>query len=92
MKKKNQSNHPKQSPNVVTGSFNGDLILFHQLSKQYYMLNGVAARIWQFCNGSNPVSEIVGLIGKDFDSPPEQIAADVTQTVEGFNELGLVET
>jgi PqqD family protein of HPr-rel-A system len=92
MKKKNRPPNPSQSPYVVVGSFENDLVLFHQLSKQYYVLNTVAARIWQLCDGTRPVAEITEWVQNEFDVPPEQVAADVSQTVEGFAELGLVET
>lgn len=96
MKKKKErmpqgDHHPRQSRNVVAGRFDGDLILFHQLSKQYFLLNTVAVRIWQLCDGSRPAEEVAAVIAGEFDAPPEQLADDVRQTMGGLAELGLLE-
>jgi hypothetical protein len=58
------------------------LILLNPESGQYYTLDEVGARIWDLCDGSRQVTDLVSLIHAEFDAPVAAIQADVVELLD----------
>jgi len=59
-------------------------ILLNPESGQYYTLDEVGARVWDLCDGSRQVADLVSAIHAEFDAPIAAIEADI---VELLNDL-----
>lgn len=62
-----------------------ELLLLDTESGCYYTLNENGGRIWELCDGSSAVSDIVNNLCAEYDASPETIRADV---LELLDELG----
>ena len=58
------------------------LILLNPESGQYYTLDEVGARIWDLCDGSRQVTDLVSAIHAEFDAPVAAIQADVVELLD----------
>lgn len=81
---------PKKNELAVASRFGDDLVLFQAMSKQYFVLNGVAARIWELCDGGRTLSQIATAISAEF-AAPKSLGEDVRTTVAGLEAFGLIE-
>ncbi len=43
----------------------------------YYALNEVGARVWDLCDGTRSVSDVIALLSAEFDAPAATIDQDV---------------
>jgi pyrroloquinoline quinone biosynthesis protein D len=55
------------------------------------VLNPVAAEVLRRCDGIASFGSLVAALAKEFDAPPERIAADVAKLLADLREKGLVE-
>ena len=67
-----------------------DLVLLNPQSGQYYTLDEVGSRVWQLCDGAHTVSEVVAIIGQEYDAPGEVIKADVLELLTDLADEQLV--
>lgn len=54
-----------------------------------YVLNDVGARIWELIDGKREVSEIIGIIKEEFDSP-EDVERDVIEFITDLERIGAI--
>ena len=76
--------HPRRNDQILSQETSGSLVLFNLVDGQYFALNDVGARVWELCDGSRSVSEMVSIICQEFNAPSEIIEADV---LEFLNDL-----
>jgi hypothetical protein len=57
---------------------------------QYYALDEVSGRIWDLCDGSRSVTEVVAALCEEYDAPREEIQADVLALLAELAGDGLV--
>ncbi len=67
-----------------------NLVLLNPQSGQYYTLDEVGSRVWQLCDGAHTVSEVVAIIGQEYDAPVEVIKADVLELLTDLADEQLV--
>ena len=67
---------------VLTQPSAETLILLNPESGQYYTLDEVGARIWDLCDGSRQVTDLVSTIHAEFDAPVAAIQADVMELLD----------
>lgn len=68
-----------------------DLVLFHLESGHYYSLNELGARVWELCDSTRPLAEIVDLLETEYDVSREKLLNDVGMLVKGLLENNLLE-
>jgi Coenzyme PQQ synthesis protein D (PqqD) len=66
------------------------LVLFDMEDGRYFELNDVGARVWELCDGTRNCSDLVAVIGQEYDAPREVIEADVTDLVQRMLERKLI--
>ena len=54
-------------------------VLLNPQSGEYYTLDEIGSRIWELCDGTRTVSEIVGAIVQEYDAPAAEIEGDVLE-------------
>jgi hypothetical protein len=76
--------HPARAPHVLAraGGDSETTILLNPETGEYYTLEGVGVRVWELCDGSRGVSDVVAVICEEFDAPAETVEADVIALLE----------
>jgi hypothetical protein len=57
---------------------------------QYYALDEVSGRVWDLCDGSRSVAEVIAAVCEEYDAPREEIQADVLALLGELAGDGLV--
>ncbi len=83
---------PKRREGILTQRASDTQLLLNLSSGQYYALNEVGTRVWEFSDGSRTIAEIAATIAEEYDAPVEEIQADVIELLEDLvNEQLVIE-
>ena len=80
----------RQGERILTQQASGTLILLHLDSGEYYTLNEVGGRVWDLCDGTRQVAEIVATVCDEYEAPAEMIEADIMALVQELADAHLV--
>jgi len=83
---------PKASPDVLAAHLEGEAVLLHLGTKQYYRLNETGAAIWKALERGLDEPAIVAELTREFDVAAETAAEEVRRTVAELGERGLLAT
>jgi len=78
----NRESCPKRGEQVIAQKAANDLLLFNIEDGNYYSLNEIGSRIWELCDGTHSVSELVSVLAKEYDAPNEDLLKDVAELLE----------
>ena len=78
------------SKDVLTAHLEGEAVLLHLETKQYYRLNETAAAIWRGLEGGLDPADIVGRLVKDFEIDAATAEAEVERVLGDLRERGLL--
>jgi hypothetical protein len=68
------------------------MILLNPQSGHYYTLDEIGARIWDLCDGTRCVDDVVTSIHAEYDAPVATIRSDVLEILADLAHENLVET
>ena len=71
----------RQQDGVLQQEAQGKTVLLRLDDGGYYALDDVGARIWQLCDGTRALGEIVGILCAEFDAPETTIRSDALEFV-----------
>lgn len=66
------------------------VVLLDPKSGNYFALEAVGARVWELCDGTRNLAEIVAIIAEEFDEAVSVILADVSELLEELTSESLV--
>lgn len=72
---------PRRQDGILAQEAHGETVLLRLHDGGYYALDEVGATVWELCDGTLPVSEIVARLCDVFDAPEPTIRADVLEFV-----------
>jgi hypothetical protein len=81
---------PKRAEQVIAQKAANDVVLFNMEDGNYYSLNEIGGRIWDLCDGSRSVSQLVALLASEYEADCEDIEKDVTDLLEGLHNGRLI--
>ncbi|HQJ31454.1 MAG TPA: PqqD family protein, partial [Syntrophales bacterium] len=82
---------PTRNPDIVSTRRDRETILASRSQRtELLKLNPMAGHIWELCDGSHRVSDIVCLLGNRFEVPTATCTRDVMFTVATLGELGVL--
>lgn len=81
---------PQRMEQVITQKTSADLLLFNMEDGNYYSLNAVGGRIWELCDGSHTVAEIVGILASEYEAPAEMLANDALELLDQLHDGKLI--
>lgn len=84
------SDQPVHVEEVIAQRAAGTLVLLHLESGQYYSLDEVGIRVWELCDGTHTISEIVSTISEEYSAAADQVKQDVVDLVEELSREHLV--
>ena len=82
---------PRGRDDVVTRTIDDETVILDQARGLIHRLNPTAGLIWNHCDGSSAVADIVWTLGRMFEIDPTTARRDVLSTVRLLGRLGLVE-
>jgi Coenzyme PQQ synthesis protein D (PqqD) len=66
------------------------LILLNPEDGQYFTLDEVGARVWELCDGTQRVADLIATIHAEYDAPLETIQADILELLDDLAREKLV--
>lgn len=70
---------PARADGILAQANAESLILLNPGDGQYFTLDEVGARVWQLCDGSRAVADVISTIYAEYDAPLSTIQADVVE-------------
>ncbi len=70
---------PKQREPVLAQRVGETLVLLDPHGGQYFALDEVGTRVWELCDGTRSVAELVAVLTAEYAAPAETIEADVVE-------------
>jgi pyrroloquinoline quinone biosynthesis protein D len=67
------------------------VIVLNPEDGEYFALDDVGGRIWELCDGSRSLEQIVGMLAVEYDAPPSVIEADAVVLLHELVREGLVD-
>jgi pyrroloquinoline quinone biosynthesis protein D len=80
----------RRQEGVLAQQARGKTVLLRLEDGGYYALDEVGAMIWQLCDGSRAVAEIVALLCEEFDAPESTVQEDVLEFIGDLRREGLL--
>ena len=81
----------RRKDGVLKQQASGDLVLLDLKRGSYYALNRVGTRVWELCDGTRGVKQIVSVICDEYGAPVETVEADVVALVRDLVDEKLVD-
>ncbi len=86
----NSDSRPKRQEQIIVQKGSNDVLLFNMDDGSYYALNEVGNRIWQLCDGTHGVAQLVSVLAKEYDAPAKIIEMDVMEVLEDLRSKNLI--
>lgn len=81
---------PKRKAQVVAQKAKNDWLLLNMENGNYFSLNDIGGRIWELCDGSRSVSQVVATLASEYDAPTDVLQKDVVELLEGLESGKLI--
>lgn len=78
----NLQSFPRRKEQVIAQKASSDFLLFDMDHGGYYSLNEVASKIWELCDGTRSVAQIIDILAGEYDAAKEALTEDVVELVE----------
>jgi Coenzyme PQQ synthesis protein D (PqqD) len=79
------------APNIVHETLDGETIIVHLETGNYYSLTGSGAEIWTLLNGAASIAAVCAELGSRHGGPEDEIRSAVESFVAELEREGLVE-
>lgn len=79
MKAVSLATRPQRKERILKQEAAGTVVLLNVDGGQYYALDEVGGRIWDLCDGSRTVAEIVAVLSGEYEAPTETIERDLRE-------------
>jgi hypothetical protein len=80
----------KDSAQVLDRVVDGEALLIHLPSGEYYSLDSVGTLIWENIDGSRSIEDLAELVLDEYDVDREKVVADVLRLIEQLAGEGLL--
>jgi hypothetical protein len=89
-KTRNFDGCPKRREQIIVQKGPKDVLLFNMDDGSYYALNEVGNRIWELCDGTHGVAQLVCMLAKEYNAPAEIIETDILELLEDLRSKNLI--
>jgi hypothetical protein len=86
----NFSGRPRRQQQIIAQKGSDEVLLFNMDDGSYYALNEVGNRIWELCDGRHGMEEMVCVLAKEYNAPPEMIETDILEVLEDLRSKNLI--
>lgn len=84
------NSRPKRQEQIIVQKGSNDVLLFSMEDGSYYALNEVGNRIWELCDGTHGVAQLISILAKEYDAPVKIIEMDVMEVLEELQSKNLI--
>jgi hypothetical protein len=91
-RRRSAAEHPCRRPDIETESLDDQVVLIDPTSGEYHLLNRTGFAIWQLCDGTHSVDDLVEIIAEHYAIGYERAVDDVTALIERLKEADLLGT
>ena len=81
---------PRRQEQIIVQKGSKDVLLFNMDDGSYYALNEVGNRIWELCDGTHGVAQLVSMLAKEYNAPAEIIETDILELLEDLRSKNLI--
>ena len=81
---------PRRQEQIIVQKGSKDVLLFNMDDGSYYALNEVGTRIWELCDGTHGVAQLVCMLAKEYNAPAEIIETDILELLEDLRSKNLI--
>jgi coenzyme PQQ biosynthesis protein PqqD len=81
---------PKHGAQVIAQKAKNDWLLLNMENGNYFSLNDIGGRIWELCDGSRSVAQVVEALATEYDAPADVLKQDVVELLEGLQNGKLI--
>ncbi len=74
--------YPRRREQILAQKASDTLLLLNVDNGEYYALNEVGSRVWDLCDGTRSVSEIVDMLCQEYEAPSEIIEIDILELLQ----------
>ena len=85
-----RDSRPKRQEQIIVQKGSNDVLLFSMEDGSYYALNEVGNRIWELCDGTHGVAQLISILAKEYDAPHKIIEMDVKEVLEELKSKNLI--
>jgi hypothetical protein len=85
-----RDSRPKRQEQIIVQKGSSDVLLFSMEDGSYYALNEVGNRIWELCDGTHGVSQLISILATEYDAPAKIIEMDVMEVLEELQSKNLL--
>ncbi len=86
----NSGTCPKRQEQIIVQKGSNDVLLFNMEDGSYYALNEVGNRIWELCDGTHGVAQLVAVLAKEYDAPAKIIEMDIQEVLDELRSKKLI--
>jgi hypothetical protein len=80
----------KNTDQVIERVVEGEALLIHLSSGDYFSLDNVGTRVWENIDGTRTIQDLAELILMEYDVDRDQVVADVLRLAEQLADEGLL--
>ncbi len=82
---------PQQKTGYRLEALDDELLLYHPGQTTIIYCNPTASLVWQLCDGTRTIGEMIDLLSAAYEQPAEVVKADVFAVLEEFCRHGAVQ-
>ncbi len=86
----NFDGRPRRQEQIVVQKGLQDALLFNMDDGSYYALNEVGNRIWELCDGTHGVAQMVCIVAKEYGTPAEIVETDILELLDDLRSKKLI--
>jgi hypothetical protein len=72
----------ERNDGVLTQEVGGTRVLLDPDGGRYYSLDEISGRIWDLCDGSRDVADVIATVQDEYEAEPERIERDVMRFLD----------
>ncbi len=81
---------PRRQEQIIVQKGSSEVLLFNMDDGSYYALNEVGSRIWELCDGTHGVAQMVCTVAKEYGTPTEIVQTDVLELLDELRTKNLI--
>ncbi len=85
-----RESHPRRADRVVAQQVSGSAVLLNPDNGEYYALDGVGERVWELCDGTRSVPDLVSLLCQEYEVSATTMEVDLLELLKDLARERLV--
>jgi hypothetical protein len=82
--------NPRQRDRVLAQHADDSVVLLDLDGGEYFTLNEVGSRVWELCDGSHSILQMIAILAEEYDAPEHEIERDVERLLAELADEKLV--